>query len=953
MGDEVKKIEYKCINCGETKESDKQCACPNCGYKMYPIPYDRKEVMTGEIKSFIKQLELSEIKNGDFVFVGKAKDDHRFPDFNKIQSYACSAEKTEQFFDRINHSLDEIGKYIHKQFHRQYPVDYMPLKVKVESYEVVLQEALADFEIEKAFYEIIVPKTAEKKKTEKKPIESEPDDVFAVDIEKTTETTEEKTVESQEKEPEEEKIPTWPEAILYYEETPNEQLLPEVEELLELLLKLSDKIRKFIKINNIYGTVHKKKPKDIYKAKSGVEPNYEQELAKCVGYVSKILDKKYEVDIFSDGTDEQQEMLTGLWSAIAMIMRSPLLTPAYQYEIKDDAKYDKTGFDEKILDIIKQRYAEINVKVFAEGFLVDKTEDELFDLYNKMIQHDSFGFMGVNVSGLTQIGESEKQLNSLIGLSSIKESIQKIKAFAMANKGNDNLNIHMCFYGNPGTGKTEVARIIAGILYENKILPTKNVVEVDRSGLIGEYLGETPQKTMGKIMEAMGGVLFIDEAYALVPADDRGYDYGHEAVATLIKAMEDFRGKFCVILAGYKNPMEHMIATNPGFQSRIQFFLDFPNYSRNELGQITNLMLSKRNYTMSEQAKNRMLDITDVKRKDSNFANAREIRNILDQIIMCQNVRCMGTDDKEIGIVDVNKYILDVKISLPTSGSGSVAKILTGEDELEALVGLDSIKRMIKKIKAYAKRNSKDENFNMHMVFYGNPGTGKTEVARIISRILYDAGVLSEAKLIETDARGLLGKFVGETGPKTQAKVQEALGGVLFIDEAYALTEGGAGDGKAVNYGEEAIAVLLKEMEDRRGQFCVILAGYQDEMKRMLSANPGFESRLQFTLDFPDYTREELGEIAKLFLAKKKYEIEADALERVLDVAEWYRKKPNFANARTIRNILDQVIMNQNLRVDDSDGAEDDYLIIKDDVEDYIVDEGLMKEDKPKIGFGI
>jgi hypothetical protein len=120
----------------------------------------------------------------------------------------------------------------------------------------------------------------------------------------------------------------------------------------------------------------------------------------------------------------------------------------------------------------------------------------------------------------------------------------------------------------------------------------------------------------------------------------------------------------------------------------------------------------------------------------------------------------------------------------------------------------------------------------------------------------------------------------------------------------------------------------------------------------MLSSNPGFESRLQFTLDFPDYSKEELGDIAKVFLEKKKYTISDDAFERILDIAEWFRKKPNFANARTIRNILDQVIMNQNLRVDDS-GADDDYLIIKDDVEDYILDEGLIKEDKPKIGFEI
>ena len=203
---------------------------------------------------------------------------------------------------------------------------------------------------------------------------------------------------------------------------------------------------------------------------------------------------------------------------------------------------------------------------------------------------------------------------------------------------------------------------------------------------------------------------------------------------------------------------------------------------------------------------------------------------------------------------------------------------------------------------------------------------------------MYDAGVLEEAKLVETDGHGLLGKFVGETAPKTEAKINEAMGGVLFVDEAYALAGSHAVGGGATNYGEEAIAVLLKEMEDRRGQFCTILAGYKDEMRSMLSANPGFESRIQFTLDFPDYTREELGQIAIAFLEKKKYSINPAALELLLDVTEYYRSQKNFANARTIRNILDQVIMNQNLRTEDTG---DDSEIIRSDVEDYIMDENI------------
>ena len=237
------------------------------------------------------------------------------------------------------------------------------------------------------------------------------------------------------------------------------------------------------------------------------------------------------------------------------------------------------------------------------------------------------------------------------------------------------------------------------------------------------------------------------------------------------------------------------------------------------------------------------------------------------------------------------------------------------------------------------------------MCFYGNPGTGKTEVARILSRILYDAGVLDEAKLVETDGQGLLGKYVGETGPKTAAKINEAMNGVLFIDEAYSLVGSNSANGMSTSYGEEAIAVLLKGMEDHRGQFCVILAGYKDEMKNMLSMNPGFASRIQFALEFPDYSREELGDIARLFLSKKRYSIAEEALNRVLDITDYYRSRPNFANARTVRNILDQVILNQNLRTEDS--ANDQ--IVFDDVEDYLEDEGIdlskASEGTKKIGF--
>ena len=877
--------EYKCISCGEIKESESPCSCPMCGYKMFEMPYERKNVLASEIDNFISRLEVTTVVREDLIFEGKEKDDARFPDYDKILKYVTSQARTEGFLTNLLETAEQLKLHFTSQFSKTYPISFENLNGIIKEYDEVLIAAA----------EILSPG-----------VKIELSDLV------------------------------WEEASLMYSENQNKYLWFSANELIDLIEKLAKKIVKFIKVNNLYGNNHKYHPKkrgDQYTENT----EFKDELEDAISKVEGILAKKYVLDIADDGSDELKEMLTCLWNSVELIMCAPLFIKNYDY-LQESGGVSEKEFLEGLSAKLLERYAEFNASVQKESLFFAKTEDELFELYKQLIALDKFGFLVPAGTTLINIGESEKKLGELIGLSGIKESIRKIKAYALNNKDSEDLNIHMCFLGNPGSGKTEVARYIAGILYENKILPTNKVIEVDRSGLVSQYFGATAEKTSRVISRAMGGVLFIDEAYALGNNADVGTDYGKEAIDTLVKAMEDYRGKFCVILAGYKNEMLQMLSTNPGFKSRIQFMLDFPNYSRDELKSITELMLKNRHYTIGDTALSRILDITDIKRKDPNFANAREIRNILDQVIMCQNLRRAGSDDTELGIVDVNKYIQDAKINLPTSGTGTANKILTGEEELDQLIGLAAIKRMIKKIKAYAKRNQGQEGFNLHMCFYGNPGTGKTEVARILSRILYDAGVLPEAKLVETDSHGLLGKFVGETAPKTQAKINDAMNGVLFIDEAYGLVSTNTASGGVTSYGEEAIAVLLKEMEDRRGQFCVILAGYKDEMKTMLSANPGLESRIQFTLDFPDYTREELGEIAVAFLKKKKYEIDEPALNRLLDVTEYYRNRPNFANARTVRNILDQVIMNQNLRTEDTDG---DNLIVVDDVEDYLMDEGI------------
>lgn len=877
--------QYKCIICGKIKESDNICSCPDCGYKMFPLPYDKNETLKSEIKYFLKNIQLSKVDRHLLIFKGKTKDDGRFPGFNGIQNYACSAKKTEVFIERINQSLDQLRKHVEESFTKDYEVDATALQEVIEKRNSILVEAFKELKKEISISSIELPKTK-----------------------------------------------------LHYNEVPDDRCFDLTHSLIDELCRLSEKINKFIRLNNVYGDTYKSKGKAKFKV-SDIKnedknpddllmENAIADLENGIKLVQKTNAKEYVIDFFDDGTEQLGEMLKVFWRGIDILYTVPYAKKKYEYII-DEQILSETDYSNLICKTYKDNIIDINQLIEDDNLLASYNENELVDLYNIMIELDEYNVLDINKNNIINVGEAEKQLNKLIGLSPIKQSIQKIKAYAFANKGSKDLNLHMCFYGNPGTGKTEVARIIAGILYENKILPTKNVVEVSREDLVAAYVGQTPIKTMMKIDQAMGGVLFIDEAYSLAIQESPG-DYGHEAIATLIKAMEDRRGKFCVILAGYKNPMIKLLDTNPGFKSRIQFELDFPNYSREELGQIAKLMLDKKSYLAEQPVMNRMLDIADVRRKDPNFANAREIRNILDQVIMCQNLRVLNREEKELGIVDVNKYIKDANIPLPIDKDTQVKKILTGEEELDQLIGLKSIKKTIRKIKAYAKRNKDNANLNLHMCFYGNPGTGKTEVARILSRILYDAGVLSEAKVIETDAFGLIGKYVGETGPKTKAKIEEAMGGVLFIDEAYALVASRDNS----NYGDEAIAVLLKEMEDRRGKFCTILAGYKNEMQNLIAKNPGFDSRLQFKLDFPDYTREELSDIALMMAKKQGYTIDEDALSRILDITDFERDKPNYANARNVRNILDQVILNQNLRTEDLDESND--VIILEDVEDYI-----------------
>jgi stage V sporulation protein K len=249
--------------------------------------------------------------------------------------------------------------------------------------------------------------------------------------------------------------------------------------------------------------------------------------------------------------------------------------------------------------------------------------------------------------------EIENEMSTLVGMKEMKKMMKEIYAWIYINKRREEQGLkvgkqvlHMMFKGNPGTGKTTVARLLGKLFYNMNVLSKGHLMEVERADLVGEYIGHTAQKTRELIKKALGGILFIDEAYSLARGGEK--DFGKEAIDTLVKHMEDDQHEFVLILAGYSNEMDHFLSLNPGLKSRFPLIIDFPNYSVDELMEISRRIATEREYTFSKEAewklKNHLVEILGTQHRDHSFSNGRYIRNIIEKAIRAQAMRLLIED---------------------------------------------------------------------------------------------------------------------------------------------------------------------------------------------------------------------------------------------------------------------------------------------------------------------
>ncbi|MDQ0206222.1 AAA family ATPase [Alkalicoccobacillus murimartini] len=591
-----------------------------------------------------------------------------------------------------------------------------------------------------------------------------------------------------------------------------------------------------------------------------------------------------------DVVPERVETIQALWDLFIQF-RDPFLriaktTEAYAHSL-DGVYYSASQFKE-----LKQAVEEIKV-------LQKQWQEQL-----------------EKITGNTVDESALNQLSEMIGLTEVKKRVQKLYQFLTYQKKRersgyktkDGINLNMILTGNPGTGKTTIARLLAKTYYELGLLKQESVLEVDRSQLVAGYVGQTEEQTLQAIERASGGVLFIDEAYSLKRADASGNDYGQTVIDTLVSAMTSgqYAGTFAVIMAGYPEEMRTFLRSNPGLRSRFpeQNHLHLPDYSIDELIEISEHMAIENDFILTEEALVSLREEIERAQVDQTFGNARTVQNLVLEAIFEKGASEALQEEKEdFVLLEANHF-----------KQGHQSNRQLAFSKLHELVGLQQVKDEVSKLTAYAEvqRLRREQNLQampvqLHSVFSGSPGTGKTTVASIYAQALKEIGLLKRGHLVRVGRADLVSGYSGQTAIKTKEVIKDALGGVLFIDEAYSLIQGAGSD-----YGQEAVAALVEAMTIHDENLVVVLAGYEQEIEQLLAVNPGLRSRFRKHIVFDDYTHDELIIMLSHLAERNGYHFTEDAMVETKQIVP---EEGHLSNGRYIDSLFERIVQQQAIRV--------------------------------------
>lgn len=491
---------------------------------------------------------------------------------------------------------------------------------------------------------------------------------------------------------------------------------------------------------------------------------------------------------------------------------------------------------------------------------------------------------------------------------------------------------HFVIKGSPGVGKTTVARLIGQIFYETGILKNGLTIEATKEDLVDRYVGGTPTRTRAKILEATEGVLFVDDAYSLIDKSEDN-NYSKEAIDELVAAMTNPKQyRFCLIMAGYPDPMDDLLKMNAGLHSRFgpSNILTIEDYPPELLQAIFVAQCRKDGYRFEGESEGKPLDLTlffqnlYAQRDRANFGNARDVTAIARDVKM----QCSLRDDEArcITKADFGAY----KKYFHSHGASSIDEIYA---ELEKYVGLEFVRELFENVRLEIldeedcrRRGVKPDESPDHYIFAGSPGTGKTTVGKLLGQFYHLMGVLGGAETLFVDASELIGSHVGDSKNKISEKMQQAIdrNALLYIDEAYQIAD--------TAYSAEIVGAMMTRMTENAADFKMVFGMYANRVEDFLKLNAGLARRVRI-VEFPDYTPAQLVSIFDKTIAAQGRTItdEAHDIISLLMEYQYNTRDENFGNAGEVKKLVIDMKKRLLRRTEGQEGA-DKYTYTKDDI---------------------